>query len=179
MTTARRVSATLLALSGLAAATFWGPSIPVAIQSDYVDVVRTVGSVVFGVAGIWIAIAYPYAFQLASDENSDRPFGPLPHERLIRELGWSVLFSMSVVVATLLYDFVDLLARLSDWLVGHAEWVRAASFLVVVVMTATLLWAMKLTVYAVFFLPDWIEAVRLRTETARAVKYREKEPIHH
>lgn len=162
----------------IAAGVCWGPLIPVATQLDYVDVIRTVASIMFGVAGVWIALTYPYAHQLASDEASARPFGELPHERLIRELSRSALLSLAVVVVTLLYEFVGLFARLITWLVEHAEWVRGASFAVVALLTIVLMWAMKLTIYPVFFLPDWLEAVRLRTETTRAVKYREQEPIH-
>lgn len=112
------------ALSGATLAIFWG-DIPIQDQMKIVDALRNVASIVFGVAGAWIALVFP---EMLKTVTAGSKLGSAQGERVFQNLLLCMLISTFIVAGSLLFQIIEPVAKQWSWLLSYRKIGRSLSF---------------------------------------------------
>lgn len=144
----------LASASILAGACWIGGSVELSSQRDFLETLRSVAAIVFGVTGAWIALIYPQAQQELLRDKTESGDMLL---RLLAPLGYST----AVLGLTLAFDLVLLVS-------GSSELLRRASFFLIVAMALLELWALAFTLGPIFTLKEqWRLQLEAKAEENR------------
>lgn len=136
-----RIVGWTFAVAAVAAGGWFGRVVPFAEQWPMFEALRTTAAIIFGVIGAWLAIIYPERLKL-SLRNSTQDAGP-------KETGLGQLFT-PVVNSTLILGIilaVGVVAPIAKRypIEINREWLRGASYSVLVALTLWQIWTVILT----------------------------------
>ncbi|EAA5455488.1 hypothetical protein A7G53_00820 [Salmonella enterica] len=130
-------------LIGLIGVGFWyGRYVPFAQQSPLFEALRTTASIIFAVVGAWMAIIYPerlrFTFKPDSSKTTSMPvnMGKLLHP---------AVNSTFILCIVLLVGVLAPLVKQIAFLLPYKEWLRGASFGLLMALTFWQIWTVILT----------------------------------
>lgn len=139
-----RIILAIVAIVLVVASAYYGGEISFTEQWVLYEALRTTASIVFAVAGAWIAIIYPERLKAPFKQKTVKADESITHYRALFS---PIVNSIFILCAVLLVGIIAPMLKQIAWLQEHKAYCLAASYVFVTILTLCQVWTVFITLF--------------------------------